>query len=134
LGWAGFVCVRYGSFMGLYRIRQIVLDVNRVDLLASFWCGALGYVLDHRAPGYASLRDPDGLDPILFLQEVPEGKTGKNRAHIDIEVDDEAAVVARLVGLGATVLWRNDSDTWTAMADPGGNEFCVGRFTSAGTG
>lgn len=117
------------SCVGLYRIRQIVLDVDRLDLLVSFWCGALGYVLDHRAAGYASLRDPDGLDPILFLQEVPEGKIGKNRAHIDIEVDDEPAVVARLVGLGASVSWRNEFDSWTTMADPDGNEFCVGRFT-----
>ena len=114
--------------MGFYRIQQIVFDTNQVDRLVSFWCAALGYSLHHRAPGYASLHDPDGRDPVLFLQEVPEAKAGKNRSHIDIQVDDEQAAVARLVDLGATVLWRNDADSWTAMADPDGNEFCVGHF------
>ncbi|HEX3648553.1 MAG TPA: VOC family protein [Pseudonocardiaceae bacterium] len=115
--------------MARYRIRQIVLDTNRLDVLIDFWSAALGYELHHRTADYASLRDPAGLDPVLFLQLVPEPKAmTKNRAHIDIEVPDEQAAVARLTGLGATVRWREPSDTWTALADPDGNEFCVGHF------
>jgi catechol 2,3-dioxygenase-like lactoylglutathione lyase family enzyme len=115
--------------MARYRIRQIVLDTTRLDVLIDFWAAALGYELDHRTPDHASLHDPDGLDPILFLQQVPEPKPGaKNRAHIDIEVPDEQAAVARLTALGATVRWREPADTWTVLADPDGNEFCVGHF------
>lgn len=114
--------------MARYRVRQLVFDTNRLDRLADFWTEALGYELDHRTADYVVLRDPDDTEPKVFLQRVPEPKAAKNRAHIDIEVPDEQAAVARLVALGATVLWRQPEDTWTVLADPDGNEFCVGRF------
>ena len=112
--------------MAHYRIRQIALDVNDLTPMIGFWSAALGYELDHRAPDYASLHDPAGVDPRLFLQQVAEPKAGKNRAHIDVEVPDEPAMVDRLVRLGARVLWREEH--WTVLADPEGNEFCVGFF------
>ena len=40
---------------------------------------------------------------MLFVQ-VPEDKVGKNRVHLDLQADDLAAEVARLVGLGASVV------------------------------
>jgi catechol 2,3-dioxygenase-like lactoylglutathione lyase family enzyme len=109
-------------------MRQLVFDTNQLDRLAGFWTEALGYELDHRTAEYVVLRHPDDTEPKVFLQQVPEPKAGKNRAHVDIEVPDEQAAVARLVALGATVLWRQPADTWTVLADPDGNEFCVGRF------
>ena len=41
-----------------------------------------------------------------------------------------AGAVERLTRLGARVLWREDFRThyWTVLADPEGNEFCVGHF------
>ena len=56
--------------------------------LAAFWAAALGYVPE---PGYddpdgASLIDPDGRGPAISFLRVPEGKTAKNRMHIDIRV------------------------------------------------
>ncbi len=59
---------------------------------------------------------------------MPEGKTVKNRVHIDVTsaTADVAATVAALVDLGATVLRPQDGEiSWTVMADPEGNEFCV---------
>jgi hypothetical protein len=73
------------------------------------------------------------------LAPAAEGKTAKNRVHMDIvavegrraerhEVDAEAE---RLAGLGATVLRKHDAawGPWPeyhyVMADPEGNEFCV---------
>jgi catechol 2,3-dioxygenase-like lactoylglutathione lyase family enzyme len=116
--------------MALYRIRQIGLDGHDLVAMIDFWSAALGYEPDHRDEGYAVLRDPAGAEPRLFLQQVPEPKAGKNRAHMDVEVPDEASAVDRLVQLGARVLWREDFQThhWTVLADPEGNEFCVGRF------
>ncbi len=116
--------------MARYHIQQIALDGNRLDPMIEFWTAALGYELHHREEGYAVLRDPDGAEPHIFLQKVPEPKRGKNRAHIDVEVPDEREAVDRLTGLGARILWREDYRThgWTVLADPEGNEFCVGRF------
>lgn len=63
---------------------------------------------------------------MMFIA-VPEGKTVKNRMHLDLQADDRAAEVARLVELGATVVHDKDEwDTrWTTLTDPEGNEFCV---------
>jgi len=57
---------------------------------------------------------------------VPEGKTHKNRLHLDFRPDDRDAEVDRLLGLGAV---RADigqgEQSWVVLADPEGNEFCV---------
>ena len=63
--------------------------------------------------------------------KVPEGKTTKNRMHLDWSVADREAEVQRLLGLGATRLWDvkekvgEEDMEWTALADSEGNEFCV---------
>jgi hypothetical protein len=65
----------------------------------------------------------------VLFQEVPEAKTVKNRLHLDVRVgpDRREAEVDRLVGLGATELWRGAQGpyAWATLADPEGNEFCV---------
>jgi catechol 2,3-dioxygenase-like lactoylglutathione lyase family enzyme len=116
--------------MARYHVQQIALDGNDLDAMIEFWVAALGYEMDHRDEGYAVLRDPDGAEPRVFLQKVPEPKAGKNRAHFDVAVPAERAAVDRLAALGARILWREDYQThhWTVLADPEGNEFCVGDF------
>jgi hypothetical protein len=76
-------------------------------------------------PGQAPAREVARL-PLLF-QKVPEPKAGKNRVHLDFRAPVMADEVARLVGLGATVIAeRSLGDfSWTVMSDPEGNEFCV---------
>jgi hypothetical protein len=86
----------------------------------------------------AAIRHPD--DPVLgspesgrarrfLFQAVPEGKTVKNRWHLDLNVgrDQIDSEVGRLEGVGAVVLYRVDepSGFHTTMADPEGNEYCV---------
>ena len=78
------------------------------------------------APGGRSQRGP--VPPVLTFARVPEGKTVKNRLHLDVspadrEQDDE---VRRLLGLGARPADVGQGDTsWVVLADPEGNEFCV---------
>jgi catechol 2,3-dioxygenase-like lactoylglutathione lyase family enzyme len=63
----------------------------------------------------------------LLFQKVPEGKTVKNRVHVDINVgpDALAAEVERLEGLGATVRAEitAQGSHFFGMSDPEGNEF-----------
>ena len=89
--------------------------------------------------GYAAIRHPG--DPFdeesgvghgrrLLFQDVPEGKSGKNRLHIDIhgERGDLDNLVARLEELGATRVREVDKGPaghWWVMQDPEGNEFCA---------
>ncbi|MBK1784706.1 VOC family protein [Prauserella cavernicola] len=106
----------------------IAVDCADAEALAAFWREALGYPEPHRwsdADGrrYVQL---DGDPPLLF-QPVPEGKTGKNRLHLDVAPaeGDQYAEVDRLAGLGATVLSDESRHPWVVLADPEGNEFCV---------
>lgn len=75
----------------------------------------------------AACSDPAGVEPRLFFQRVPEGKTAKNRVHLDVHVDPDrkAAEVERLQELGARVVgMSNDREPLTyLMRDPEGNEF-----------
>ena len=52
----------------------------------------------------------------MFLK-VPEGKTVKNRMHLDFQAADRAAEVARVRGLGATehATHQDYGLTWTVM-------------------
>ena len=138
---------------------QVTFDANDPKTLADFWLDALGYqrpsppapfdtwaafALDKGIPednwnDFDGLEDPDGDGPRLFFQKVPEGKTAKNRMHLDLrvadrETDDETqrldinTEVDRLVGIGATKIEEFDQPgfgIWTVMHDPEGNEFCV---------
>lgn len=77
----------------------------------------------------AACRDADGTEPRLFFQRVPEGKTAKNRMHLDLHVeeDQKRAEVDRLLGLGAEHIAANADrgPTTYVMRDPEGNEFCL---------
>lgn len=81
----------------------------------------------------AAIGHPGGRDSgrsRLLFQLVPEAKTVKNRVHLDVRIgqDDLATAVARLTARGATFLHRGQQGPhhWVTMADPEGNELCVG--------
>ncbi len=138
---------------------QIVFDAGDPALLAEFWIEALGYVIQPPPPEFDSwddwarameipeenrndasaIVDPDGRGPRIFIQRVPEGKTAKNRVHLDVNVgggpgtpleerrDRVDIEVERLVSLGASVVGPMDlrGEYWVVLQDPEGNEFCV---------
>jgi hypothetical protein len=80
-------------------------------------------------PSPAGLRSTKGVGPYLEFLRTPDVKTVKNRVHLDLRPypgDDQAAEVARLRALGATDIDVGQGDvSWTVLADPEGNEFCV---------
>jgi hypothetical protein len=138
---------------------QVTFDCANPPRLAEFWATALGYVLQPPPPGFDSweawleaqnvprelwesmgaIVDPDGRGPRLLFQKVPEGKTAKNRVHLDVNVGGESgtsaeerrprvdAAVQRLVAAGATVVHAKEErgEYWVVMQDPEGNEFCL---------
>jgi hypothetical protein len=82
----------------------------------------------------AAIRHPDGpatgdRKRIIF-QTVPEPKTAKNRVHLDVWVGAEnvAAQAERLIARGATFVHKGSQGPheWVTLADPEGNEFCLG--------
>ena len=62
---------------------------------------------------------------------VPDAKTVKNRLHLDLTTaaEDRDAEIARLLALGArrVDVGQTGEESWTVLADPEGNEFCVVR-------
>ena len=139
---------------------QLVFDTADPDREARFWAEALGYQLQAPPNGFdtwasflqhqgipeerwndaSAVIDPDGKGPRIFFQRVPEGKSAKNRMHLDLNVGGgpEAgaeerkarilAEVARLKALGASDrrgALEKDGEFWVRMNDPEDNEFCV---------
>jgi hypothetical protein len=78
----------------------------------------------------AAIHHPDDGQRRVLFQLVPESKTVKNRLHLDIRLgdDDVESVRATLESRGASFLHvgRQGPHTWVTMADPEGNEFCIG--------
>ena len=109
------------------RFTEICLDANDTEALAAWWSGALGWPVEPAEDdGEWCLRAPAGQGPDWLFLPVPEGKTVKNRIHLDFTPDDQEAEVARLVTMGARhVDIGQGEQTWVVLADPEGNEFCV---------
>lgn len=142
------------------RDMQVTFDCADPAALAGFWSEALGYVVQSPPAGFDSwddalaamdvpperrndasaVVDPDGSRPRMYFQRVPEGKTAKNRVHLDVRAapdltgDERMAALehecARLVALGATRIGRHEPDPplqggHIVMTDPEGNEFCL---------
>lgn len=109
----------------------IVLDTQDPQPLIDFYCKLQGVevLLTLRDGQWTALTaNREGL--MLVLQQVPEPKVGKNRAHFDVVVDDLDAATAEVERLGGR--WIETGRThelegfsWRCMADPEGNEFCL---------
>jgi catechol 2,3-dioxygenase-like lactoylglutathione lyase family enzyme len=127
---------------------QITFDCADAPALAAFWAEVLGYLEQPPPSGFATwpaffaandlpapeegaisaIVDPAGVGPRLLFLRVPEGKTAKNRVHLDIPAGDgRSAEAQRLVALGATRVRdvEADGEGWIVMLDPEGNEFCL---------
>ena len=111
------------------RFHWIVIDSVDPAAIAPFWCALLG--VEERGwftEDYLLLSDGDGAAPKIAFQRVPEDKAIKNRVHVDLEVDDLTAAVARVLELGGSTVSEErelNGARWCVMADPEGNEFCL---------
>jgi len=111
-------------------VDSLMFDCADPRTVAEFWCAVLGYDLVEIDEEGADIRDPSGRGWDLFFQVVPEGKSVKNRLHLDLRPPESMArEVERVKALGATELRfvEEGGSFWTVMLDPEGNEFCVLR-------
>ena len=122
--------------MGI-RIQCLCIDAHDPGTIASFWQSALGWRRTFEKEDEVVLEPPAGspedrVAPDLLFLKVPEGKTVKNRLHLDLRPEDQAAEVARLEALGARRVSVGQGEvSWVVMADPEGNEFDVLRPLTA---
>jgi len=111
-------------------VDALTIDCGDPKLLADFWCAALDYEIHDADESDVVIRDPAGKGWDLLFQVVPEGKSAKNRLHLDlIPPTTMKEEVARLTALGSTQhhYVEESGSYWTVMLDPEGNEFCVLR-------
>lgn len=123
-------------------VRHITFDAQEPYPLAQFWSAVTGFPIhpDDQPEDDEILLDPaqPGVPGVLFVR-VPEGKSAKNRVHLDIQpvtgTRDEN--VERLIGLGAKLQAdhrREDGTGWVTLTDPEGNELCIERSVSERAG
>ena len=116
------------------QLAAVTFDCADALAVGQFWSAALDRPLDaDPTADFASIgvRPPSG-SPSWMFAKVPEGKTAKNRMHVDLTASDRQAEVDRLIGLGAKRM-RDVEEwgfSWTVMQDPEGNEFCVAESHS----
>jgi predicted enzyme related to lactoylglutathione lyase len=112
-------------------LHHIVIDARDLPGLARFWSEALGWkILSQREREVVI--GPDEAAPVgICFMPVIDAKTVKNRVHLDLTtgVEDRDTEIERLLALGAhTVdIGQSGAESWTVLADPEGNEFCVVR-------
>lgn len=110
-------------------LHHLVIDAHDLSGLARFWCAVLDWrVLSERDREVVIGPDEHAPMGICFMPS-PEGKTVKNRLHLDLAPGDQDAEVTRLVALGArrVDIGQGADKDWVVLADPEGNEFCVLR-------
>ena len=107
-------------------LTNITFDAVDPARLAAFWAAATGRRLAEATSDVALLTSATDPVRLLFLK-VSEGKSVKNRMHLDFQAANRGVEVARLRGLGATehATHQDHGMTWTVMTDPEGNEFCI---------
>ena len=133
------------------RLTEISLDCHDPDLLADFWCGVLDWVV---APPRARASSRSGRErqddqalldavrsgpvaPTIFLAEVAEDKVVKNRIaprRLPRRPLPATRRSSGILALGATRadVGQTGEESWTVLADPEGNEFCVLRSLAPG--
>jgi hypothetical protein len=119
------------------KFTELAIDCANPKGLALFWCSVLDYEIQDEDDGIVGIGPrmaPEGTNhlgpvpPTLIFARVPEGKTVKNRVHLDLNPSDreQDEEVRRLLDLGARHADVGQGDvSWVVLADPEGNEFCV---------
>ena len=107
-------------------IQHVAIDAHDPQLVAGFWAEALGREIADDWGGFVRLA-PDRAGTQLAFAAVPEAKAVKNRVHLDLTVVDRQRISDELIAIGATMIDTRSQDghTWSVMADPEGNEFCL---------
>jgi predicted enzyme related to lactoylglutathione lyase len=112
-------------------LHHIVVDTHDLPRLAAFWAAVLRWqVLSVREREVVI--GPDDTAPVgMCFMPVGDDKRGKNRLHLDLTTgaEDRDAEIERIIGLGArrVDIGQTGEESWTVLADPEGNEFCVVR-------
>ncbi|WP_240675316.1 VOC family protein [Cellulomonas endophytica] len=99
--------------------------------LARWWAGVTGGTVRDEHGGAFVMVVPGrrAALPVLGFQRVDDPTPGKNRVHLDLGADDRLGWSRRLQEAGATLVGEHalPGFTWSVLADPQGNQFCLSQ-------
>ncbi|MGX7680902.1 VOC family protein [Jatrophihabitans sp. DSM 45814] len=104
--------------MAIARFKDLCIDTaSGLGRTEDFWAQVLGLKVERRDGG--SWLAGATAQHRIWVNEVPEAKSVKNRVHLDVL----APSIAHLEALGARRV--EDFERWTVMTDLDGQEFCA---------
>ena len=113
------------------RLHHIVVDARDLPALARFWTQALDWEILSERPNEIVIGTGKNAPVGMCFMPVTEPKAVKNRLHLDLtsSAEDRDQEIERLLALGAhrVDIGQTGTESWTVLADPEGNEFCVVR-------
>ena len=116
-------------------LHHIVIDAHDLPGLARFWSQVLDWPILSEREREVVIGPADDAPVGICFMPGPDDKIGKNRVHLDlnpganVSAAQREAEIGRLIALGARPVdvGQRGDETWTVLADPEGNEFCVVR-------
>ena len=116
-------------------LHHIVIDAHDLPGLARFWSQVLDWPILSERDLEVVIGPADDAPVGICFMPGPDDKIVKNRVHLDLNPGANAsaaqreAEIERLIALGARPVdvGQGGDETWTVLADPEGNEFCVVR-------
>ena len=117
------------------KFTELAIDCADPNGLARFWCSVLDYEVQDEDDGIVTIGSPmvpEGknhlgpVPPTLTFAHVPEGKTVKNRLHLDVNPTDREQGEEG----AACSTWVHDTPTSTkAMSSPAPSTACGSTST-----
>jgi predicted enzyme related to lactoylglutathione lyase len=112
-------------------LHHIVIDAHDLPVLARFWAQVLDWRILSEREGEVVIGADETAPVGICFMPVTDEKIVKNRLHLDLAPDaaDRDAEIERILALGArrVDIGQTGRESWTVLADPEGNEFCLLR-------
>ncbi len=112
-------------------LHHIVIDTHDLPTLARFWAAVLRWRILSERPREIVIGPEESAPVGICFMPVTENKTVKNRIHLDLTSgqEDREEEIERILSLGGrrVDIGQSGNESWTVLADPEGNEFCVVR-------
>lgn len=105
---------------------QVTIDALDGPDVVPFWRALLGY--QDRAGSPEDLIDPHRRGAAFYFQQMDAPRPQRNRVHVDVWVpyDEAHGRIAAAIAAGGRLVTDAYAPSHWVLADPEGNEACVG--------
>ena len=110
---------------------EIAIDAIDIPAVRPFWAAILGY----DEGGGKNLVDPEAIRPLVWFQQMDAPRPQRNRIHFDVWVGRPTRprhASRRAIAAGGRLVSDQQAPSWWVLADPEGNEVCIGTSEQRG--